>query len=246
VFKWLAAAAALTVAAFPLALLFLVSAAAEPSQGSTSTPGGPSVEALSDIPPAYLAWYLAAAGTCSGLPWDVLAGIGKVESDHGRSAAPGVRSGANSAGAEGPMQFEPATFARYAVNADHASELSPYNPADAIYTAAAMLCADGAASGTADGIRQAVFAYCADVLVMPIWGGKPWWLPGPGAGEGGITRGRAGASERAPCCGDRRGWDSAASCGGRRGGRRLAAGRRGRHPVCDGHGGDPGGDAPPV
>ncbi|MFI5065394.1 MAG: hypothetical protein ACHP9Z_15660, partial [Streptosporangiales bacterium] len=52
------------------------------------------------IPPAYLALYLDAAQTCPGLPWAVLAGIGKAESDHGQSAAPGVHSGANYAGAE--------------------------------------------------------------------------------------------------------------------------------------------------
>ena len=55
--------------------------------------------------------------TCPGLPWAVLAGIGEVESDHGQSTRAGVHSGANYAGAEGPMQFEPATFAQYAVNA---------------------------------------------------------------------------------------------------------------------------------
>jgi cell wall-associated NlpC family hydrolase len=37
--------------------------------------------------------------------------------------------------------------------------LSPYDPADAIYSAAAMLCINGAASGTAAGIRRTVFAY---------------------------------------------------------------------------------------
>ena len=40
----------------------------------------------------------------------MLAAIGRVESDSGQSTAPGVASGANHAGAEGPMQFEPATF----------------------------------------------------------------------------------------------------------------------------------------
>lgn len=35
----------------------------------------------------------------------------------------------------------------------------PYDPGDATYTAAALLCANGAASGTQAGIRQAVFAY---------------------------------------------------------------------------------------
>jgi peptidoglycan DL-endopeptidase CwlO len=159
VLKWLATAAAVIAVAFPLGLLLLVGAAASSSQGSASVAGGPGVQALSDIPPTYLTLYMDAAPTCSGLPWGVLAGIGKVESDHGQSTAPGVRSGANYAGAEGPMQFEPATFAHYAVNADRNASLSPYDPADAIYTAAAMLCANGAASGTPAGIRQAVFAY---------------------------------------------------------------------------------------
>jgi cell wall-associated NlpC family hydrolase len=68
-----------------------------------------------------------------------------------------VHSGANFAGAEGPMQFEPATFAQYATGPD--KPLSPYDPADAIFTTAAMLCANGARRGTTAGIRQAVFAY---------------------------------------------------------------------------------------
>jgi cell wall-associated NlpC family hydrolase len=68
------------------------------------------------------------------------------------------------------MQFEPATFAQYAVDGDHDGRRSVYDPADAIYTAAAMLCADGAASGTRAGLSQAIFAYnhsnayVADVL----------------------------------------------------------------------------------
>jgi cell wall-associated NlpC family hydrolase len=124
-----------------------------------SLAGGPSVLALADIPPAYLALYMGAAQTCPGLPWGVLAGIGKVESDHGQSTTPGVNSGANFAGAEGPMQFEPATFAEYATDGDHDGQVSPYDPGDAIFTAATMLCANGAASGTPAGIRQAVFAY---------------------------------------------------------------------------------------
>jgi len=158
VLKWLAVAAAFAVAA-PLALVLLAVTASPASQARTTLAGGPSVEALDTIPPAYLTLYLAAAPTCPGLPWAVLAGIGRVESDHGQSTAPGVHSGANYAGAEGPMQFEPATFARYAVNADRSAPLTPYDPADAIYTAAAMLCANGAASGTIPGIRQAIYAY---------------------------------------------------------------------------------------
>jgi cell wall-associated NlpC family hydrolase len=159
VFKWLAVAAALAAAAFPLTLLLLTSAAVGAANASTSLASGPSVLALSDIPASYLVLFMGAAQTCPGLPWAVLAGIGKVESDDGQSTAPGVHSGANYAGAEGPMQFEPPTFAQYAVDADPGSTLSPYDPADAIYTAAAMLCANGAASGMAAGVQQAIFAY---------------------------------------------------------------------------------------
>jgi Transglycosylase SLT domain len=158
VFKWCAAGAAVVVIV-PLALLFLVSATPEPNAASTGLAGGPSAVALADIPPSYLSLYLDAAQTCPRLPWGVLAGIGTVESDNGRSGAPGVHGGANFAGAEGPMQFKPATFSEYAVDADPGAPLSVYDPADAIYTAAAMLCASGAASGAQAGISQAVFAY---------------------------------------------------------------------------------------
>jgi cell wall-associated NlpC family hydrolase len=143
----------------PLALLFVISATATPSTAATGLAGSPSAVALADIPPSYLALYRDAAQTCPGLPWGVLAGIGTVESDNGQSDAPGVHSGANFAGAKGPMRFEPATFAAYAVDADPPVPLSVYDPADAIYTAAAMLCANGAASGTQAGISRAVFAY---------------------------------------------------------------------------------------
>jgi hypothetical protein len=66
--------------------------------------------ATGQIPPAMLALYQEAATICPGLPWTILAAIGTVESDNGQSNLAGVHSGANSAGAEGPMQFEPATF----------------------------------------------------------------------------------------------------------------------------------------
>ena len=52
----------------------------------------PSQAAAADIPANYLALYQAAAATCPGLDWTVLAGIGSAESDHGRSTLPGVHS----------------------------------------------------------------------------------------------------------------------------------------------------------
>ena len=95
----------------------------------------------------------------------MLAAIGNVESDSGRSTAPGVASGANAAGAQGPMQFEPATFAAYAtVGPSGVGPPSPYDPVDAVYTAAAMLCAEGA--GSASGLRGAVFAYNHDTTYV--------------------------------------------------------------------------------
>lgn len=89
-------------------------------------------------PASYLTLYRSAAQTCPGLPWTVLAAIGQVESGHGRNSA------VSSAGAQGPMQFEPATFAAYAVDGDHDGVASIDSPADSIYTAAHYLCANGA------------------------------------------------------------------------------------------------------
>jgi membrane-bound lytic murein transglycosylase B len=159
VVKVLAAAAAV-VTALPLLVIVLVVAGPDDPAGNAGGPTGElNVGGRADIPADYLAWYIAAARTCPGLPWPVLAGIGKVESDHGRSPLPGVHSGANFAGAEGPMQFLPGTFAEFAVNADPGQPLSPYDPADAIYTGARMLCADGARGGSTAGLERAIFAY---------------------------------------------------------------------------------------
>ncbi len=156
--KWLAAAVA-TMAAAPLALLLVVSVGAASGSAAAAFAGGPTALAKSDIPPAFLVLYMDAAQTCPGLPWAVLAGIGKVESDHGRSRAPGIRSGSNKAGGEGPMQLLPTTFGEYAVDGDRDGTLNIYDPADATFTAAAMLCANGAASATPGGLSRAVYAY---------------------------------------------------------------------------------------
>lgn len=102
-----------------------------------------SIAGLHILPPSaqYLALYRSAATTCPGLSWTVLASIGQVESGHGRNTS------TSSAGAMGPMQFEPATFEAYAVDGDHDGVTSIMDPADAIYTAAHYLCANGAGRG---------------------------------------------------------------------------------------------------
>ena len=80
---------------------------------------GVSAIALKEIPPLYLRLYEQAAQRY-GLDWAILAGIGKVECDHGRDPAPScTQEGVvNSAGAGGPMQFLASTWAQYGVNAD--------------------------------------------------------------------------------------------------------------------------------
>ncbi len=152
------------VAAGAAGLVLLVAVlAAGAGAGVTSLLGGgdaiPSVTATDDIPPAMLTLYQEAATTCPGLPWTVLAAIGTVESDNGQSTLPGVHSGANSAGAEGPMQFEPATFAAYdePVPPGGAKPPSPYDAVDAVYAAARDLCANGATDGT--NLSAAIFDY---------------------------------------------------------------------------------------
>ncbi len=146
------------VLALPLGLLALA-ADRNPAAGAASElAGAPTAEAKRDIPPAYLRWYLDAAHTCPGLPWNVLAAIGKTESDHGRSTAPGVHTGENHAGAGGPMQFLAATWTAYGVDADHDGRKDRYNPADAIHGAAHYLCANHAGKGGAH-LRRAIWHY---------------------------------------------------------------------------------------
>jgi hypothetical protein len=121
--------------------------------GETGPSIGASDAALADIPAAYLARYVTAAGTCPALTWQVLAAIGKVESDHGRSSAPGVRTGINRAGCcAGPMQFNltngpPSTWDTWGtgIRAD------VYDPVHAVPAAAHKLCADGLARPDAVG-----------------------------------------------------------------------------------------------
>ena len=45
------------------------------------------------------------------------------------------------------MQFLPATFAEYAVDGDGDGKALIDDPADAVYTAARLLCSDGAGRG---------------------------------------------------------------------------------------------------
>jgi NlpC/P60 family/Transglycosylase SLT domain len=148
-----------------LGLVSVVAAAtgAEPASstgGGSGTGPSPADSAgnKAAIPASWLALYRRSATTCAGLPWVVLAAIGTVETDSGQSTARGVWSGSNGAGAEGPMQFEPSTFSAYAsVGPGGTRPASPYDPVDAVYSAATYLCANGA--GSASSLQAAIFDY---------------------------------------------------------------------------------------
>ena len=89
----------------------------------------PSAEAQTDIPPLYLALYMQAAARF-GLDWTVLAGIGRVECDHGRDPAPSctVEGQLNSAGAGGPAQFLVSTWQRYGITASGSGDARHVEP----------------------------------------------------------------------------------------------------------------------
>jgi hypothetical protein len=106
----------------------------------------------SNLPESLRALYMrGAAAECPGLPWNVLAGIGQVETDHGQN------KNVSSAGAMGPMQFMPATWAVYGIDGDGDGVADILDQADAIYSAAHYLCADG--GGNSATLYQAIFAY---------------------------------------------------------------------------------------
>jgi peptidoglycan DL-endopeptidase CwlO len=131
----------------------------------------PTREARNSIPANYLTLYRK-TGQDYGIAWNLLAAIGEIESDHGRAPGSGVHSGANHAGAAGPMQIGIGGAATnnwggtprhrattkvggYGVDGNKDGWADVYDPADAIPAAARFLKAHGAPSD----IRAAVFAY---------------------------------------------------------------------------------------
>jgi cell wall-associated NlpC family hydrolase len=172
-----------------LALGLFMALAARATGGSGGDPLLPAVSSAAStvgaIPPSLLGVYRAAAADeCPDLSWQVLAGIGWVESRQAEGRADPATgevdppiigpaldgldgteliadptSADGYAHAEGPMQFLPATFARYGTLAPGrpaGARPDPENAWDAIFSAARMLCADGAARGDTD---QAILAY---------------------------------------------------------------------------------------
>jgi murein DD-endopeptidase MepM/ murein hydrolase activator NlpD len=121
---------------------------------SVSLPGAPSVGVPNffidsfEVPPFLLPIYQA-AGIEYQIPWEVLAAINQIETDYGRNLS------VSSAGAVGWMQFLPSTWRRWGVDANGDGIADPYNPVDAIFTAARYLHAAGASQN----MSRAIYAY---------------------------------------------------------------------------------------
>lgn len=149
---------AVGLCALLLAIPLLAGGVAAGLLGGEAAAGGqpaPSPAAAGEIPVDYQRLYVAAAATCPGLAWTVLAAVGKVETDHGQNP-----DWTSDAGAVGPMQFLPATFAAYGVDGDADGIRDINNPADAVYSAAHYLCVSGARDGA--NIPGALYAYNHD------------------------------------------------------------------------------------
>jgi transglycosylase-like protein with SLT domain len=154
----LAAATALAAGAVgTLSLMALVALAGLSAASPGGAPGyGVSARAIAEIPPRYLSLYRQAAGRYA-LDWAILAGIGKVECDHGRDPDPSCtkEGSVNSAGAGGPAQFLASTWSAYGVDGDGDGRADRWDPADAVFAMGNYL----RASGAPGDYREAIFAY---------------------------------------------------------------------------------------
>lgn len=140
--RWAVTAGVVLGALFVLTIVGMFAAVVStPTQASGYDPSG---AARNDIPPAYLKLYMQ-AGEGYGVDWAILAAIGWRETNHGRPN----RCPTSSAGARGPMQFMPGTWAGYGEDGDVC------DPRDAIPAAARLLKANGAPGD----YQRALFAY---------------------------------------------------------------------------------------
>jgi len=173
------AAAALGFGALFVAALLGTAAPTLVGSAGAASMHGVSALASREIPPQYLELYQQ-AGERYGIDWAVLAGIGKVECDHGQDPDPScTKEGAvNSAGAGGPMQFLAGTWAQYGVDGNGDGRIDRWDPADAIWSAANYLRAAGAPGDYA----RALFAYNRAswyVAEVESWAAKYRGSPGP-------------------------------------------------------------------
>jgi murein DD-endopeptidase MepM/ murein hydrolase activator NlpD len=100
------------------------------------------------IPPFLLPIYKAAEAQYN-IPWQILAAVNEIETNYGQNL------NVSTAGAVGWMQFLPSTWKTYGTDANGDKRRDPYNPVDAIFSAARYI---KAAGGDKD-IRKGLFAY---------------------------------------------------------------------------------------
>lgn len=108
----------------------------------------PAWRMVDPLPAAQLRETYGEAQRRFGVPWQVLAAVHLVETGSGRIV------GLSSAGAQGPMQFMPPTWAAYGMGGD------VWNTRDAVMGAANYLAANGAADGRLD---HALYHYNRDM-----------------------------------------------------------------------------------
>jgi membrane-bound lytic murein transglycosylase B len=99
--------------------------------------------------PLFLLPIYQSAAVQYGVPWQILAAINEIETNYGTDQS------VSTAGAVGWMQFMPATWIQYGVDALNAGYADPYNPVDAVFAAARYLRAAGAATN----LHAAILAY---------------------------------------------------------------------------------------
>ena len=126
------------------------------------------------IPAVLLAAYQHAAGRVPSchLRWQVLAGIGKVESNHARGGQVDARGTVTSpilgpelddgTNALGPMQFIPSTWSKWGVDENRDGVADPQNVWDATASAADYLCADGRDLALNGDLVTAILSYNHD------------------------------------------------------------------------------------
>lgn len=128
---------------FAPVLLLLAAFGGLPEAAQTSA-----APAAAEVPPDHLA-VMQRVSLQTGIPWQVLAAISKIESGFGANMGP------SSAGATGYCQFMPGTWAAYGTDGDGDGIADPYNYRDCIPAMGRYLMANGAPAD----LRRALFAY---------------------------------------------------------------------------------------
>lgn len=157
-----------------------------------------------------------------GLDWTVLAAIGKVESNHARNgdvtpggevrhpifgpvldgsagtaaimavAGDGSGYGGRWARAEGPMQFLPSTWAKWAADGTGNGTSDVQNVFDATLAAAHYLCAGNADLTNGSGLRDAILRYNPSLYYLDL---VSYWIRVYGRGVGAVPDQQANGGE---------------------------------------------------